>query len=153
MARIFGKDGYKQLMLGYPVNINDMETRAFQVGEGGCRPGDLLVYTTATQVYKQPAVTTDKLAGICLATNVHLDKVFPQSVEEGYDVGYTGTSCIVRGAVAVKLKGTAPAEGAPVYWDLTDKAFTATATGALACANMEFAGITEGNLTVVRVRY
>ena len=69
------------------------------------------------------------------------------------DAGYTGTSCIVRGAVAVKLKGTAPAEGAPVYWDLVDKAFTATAAGALACPNMEFAGITEGNITVVRVRY
>lgn len=156
MARIFGKDGYGRLLLGREFNINDIKTRTFTVAAtetNGVEAGDLVVYGTTTQVYKLPAATTDKVAGIVLGTNVKLDNQFPESASEVKFKAGDSAACVIQGDVAVKLNGTAPTEGAAVYYDLTNKAFTTASTSNLACANMEFRGITEGNLTVVRVRY
>lgn len=153
---IIGKDGFKKLQKGYEVNASQIEVRTFTVDSSvtdGIIPGELLVYTSNTQVYKPASATTDKVAGICLATNVKTDIMFPESSTDVKFMPGDKGGCLVRGEVAVALHGTAPTEGAAVYYDLTNKAFTTSSTGTIACTNMEFRGRTEGNVTVVNVRY
>lgn len=153
---IIGKDGFNRLQKGYEVNANDIKVRAFTVDKtaaDGIIPGELLAYTGVAQVYKPVSATSDKVAGICLATNVKTDLTFPQSTTDvKFAAGEKG-GCLVRGEIAVALYGTAPAEGAAVYYNVAQKAFTTEASGNVACANMEFRGRTEGNVTVVNVRY
>lgn len=163
MARILGSSGFGRLAIGYPVNINDVDVKPFTVAAtapaDGIEPGALLVLTSAPNVLTvtDPVGSvgdyTNKIAGIALATNVKLDTVFPQSTGEvTWKRGQAG-GVVVRGEVAVKLTGAAPAPGAPVYFDLANQAFTATSTSNLALANMTFTGNTEGNITVVNIRY
>ena len=161
---IIGIEGFKRVLLGHAVNINQVETKAFTVDAlpadiTGIRGGDLLVTGSATQKYAipDPAGSADtyvnKIVGIALTTNVKTDIMFPQSKNEvEFAVGEQG-ACVVRGEVAVPLNGAAPAENAPVYYDIANRAFTATKGTNLACPNMKFSGITEGNVTVVNVLY
>ena len=161
MARIFGKDGYQRLLLGREININDIKTRTCTIAKTdtssnavtGVMGGELLVYTDRTQVYAPASKADDKVAGICLGTNVKLDPYFPESADEVKFVGGDACACVIQGDVAVRLDGTEPKEGAAVYYDFNKKAFTTVNTGTIACANMEFRGISEGSVTVVRVRY
>ena len=161
MARIFGKDGYQRLLLGREININDIKTRTCTIAKTdtssnavtGVMGGELLVYTDRTQVYAPASKAEDKVAGICLGTNVKLDPYFPESTDEVKFIGGDACACVIQGDVAVRLDGTQPKEGAAVYYDFSKKAFTTTNTGTIACPNMEFRGISEGNVTVVRVRY
>ena len=161
MARIFGKDGYQRLLLGREININDIKTRTCTIAKTdtssnavtGVMGGELLVYTDRTQVYAPASKAEDKVAGICLGTNVKLDPYFPESADEVKFIGGDACACVIQGDVAVRLDGTAPKEGAAVYYDFNKKAFTTSNSGTIACANMEFRGISEGSVTVVRVRY
>ena len=161
MARIFGKDGYQRLLLGREININDIKTRTCTIAKTdtssnavtGVMGGELLVYTDRTQVYAPASKAEDKVAGICLGTNVKLDPYFPESTDEVKFIGGDACACVIQGDVAVRLDGTQPKEGAAVYYDFSKKAFTTSNSGTIACANMEFRGISEGNVTVVRVRY
>lgn len=161
MARIFGKDGYQRLLLGREININDIRTRTCTIAKtdtssnavAGVMGGELLVYTDRTQVYAPASKADDKVAGICLGTNVKLDPYFPESADEVKFIGGDACACVIQGDVAVRLDGTEPKEGAAVYYDFNKKAFTTVNTGTIACANMEFRGISEGSVTVVRVRY
>lgn len=161
MARIFGKDGYQRLLLGREININDIRTRTCTIAKtdtssnavAGVMGGELLVYTDRTQVYAPASKADDKVAGICLGTNVKLDPYFPESTDEVKFIGGDACACVIQGDVAVRLDGTEPKEGAAVYYDFNKKAFTTVNTGTIACANMEFRGISEGSVTVVRVRY
>lgn len=161
MARIFGKDGYQRLLLGREININDIRTRTCTIAKtdtssnavAGVMGGELLVYTDKTQVYAPASKADDKVAGICLGTNVKLDPYFPESADEVKFIGGDACACVIQGDVAVRLDGTEPKEGAAVYYDFSKKAFTTVNTGTIACANMEFRGISEGSVTVVRVRY
>lgn len=161
MARIFGKDGYQRLLLGREININDIRTRTCTIAKtdtssnavAGVMGGELLVYTDRTQVYAPASKADDKVAGICLGTNVKLDPYFPESADEVKFIGGDACACVIQGDVAVRLDGTQPKEGAAVYYDFSKKAFTTANTGTIACANMEFRGISEGSVTVVRVRY
>lgn len=161
MARIFGKDGYQRLLLGREININDIKTRTCTIAKtdtssnavAGVMGGELLVYTDRTQVYAPASKADDKVAGICLGTNVKLDPYFPESTDEVKFIGGDACACVIQGDVAVRLDGTQPKEGAAVYYDFSKKAFTTVNTGTIACANMEFRGISEGSVTVVRVRY
>ena len=161
MARIFGKDGYQRLLLGREININDIKTRTCTIAKTdtssnavtGVMGGELLVYTDRTQVYAPASKAEDKVAGICLGTNVKLDPYFPESADEVKFIGGDACACVIQGDVAVRLDGTAPKEGAAVYYDFSKKAFTTSKSGTIACANMEFRGISEGSVTVVRVRY
>lgn len=161
MARIFGKDGYQRLLLGREININDIKTRTCTIAKtdtssnavAGVIGGELLVYTDRTQVYAPASKADDKVAGICLGTNVKLDPYFPESTDEVKFIGGDACACVIQGDVAVRLDGTQPKEGAAVYYDFSKKAFTTSNSGTIACANMEFRGISEGSVTVVRVRY
>lgn len=161
MARIFGKDGYQRLLLGREININDIKTRTCTIAKTdtssnavtGVMGGELLVYTDRTQVYAPASKAEDKVAGICLGTNVKLDPYFPESTDEVKFIGGDACACVIQGDVAVRLDGTQPKEGAAVYYDFSKKAFTTSNSGTIACANMEFRGISEGSVTVVRVRY
>ena len=161
MARIFGKDGYQRLLLGREININDIKTRTCTIAKTdtssnavtGVMGGELLVYTDRTQVYAPASKGEDKVAGICLGTNVKLDPYFPESADEVKFIGGDACACVIQGDVAVRLDGTQPKEGAAVYYDFSKKAFTTSNSGTIACANMEFRGISEGSVTVVRVRY
>ena len=153
---IIGKDGFNKLQKGYEVNASDIKVRAFTVAADattGIAAGELLAYTDKSQVYKAVSGTSDKIAGICLATNVKTDIMFPQSTTDVKFMPGEKGGCLVRGEVAVALHGTAPTEGAAVYYDLTNRAFTTVQSGNVACPNMEFRGRTEGNVTVVNVRY
>lgn len=161
---IIGIEGFARLQRGHEININQIEAKAFQVGElptgvTGIVGGDLLVYGTKTQVYTvvdSAKAATDyegKIAGIALATNVKTDTLFPQSpVDVEFKTGEHG-ACLVKGEIAVALHGAAPSEGAAVYYSIANRAFTATQGTNIACPNMKFSGITEGNLTVVNVLY
>lgn len=161
MARIFGKDGYQRLLLGREININDIKTRTCTIAKTdtssnavtGVMGGELLVYTDRTQVYAPASKADDKVAGICLGTNVKLDPYFPESADEVKFIGGDACACVIQGDVAVRLDGIQPKEGAAVYYDFSKKAFTTSNSGTIACANMEFRGISEGSVTVVRVRY
>ena len=153
---ILGKDGFSKLKLGYERNVNQIETRAFTVAAtetNGILPGDLLVCTSATQVYKKATAADDIVAGIALATNVKVDQYFPQS-EDGvpFMPGDKGAA-LIHGDIAVKLYGNAPAEGDAVYYDLVNKAFTTTSTDNLALPGARFTGETEGDITVIFVQY
>ena len=160
---ILGSKGYNRLLLGRETNINQVKTKTFTVDasvpEGAIYPGDLLIFGSKTQVYTKPdktqAATTyaNKIAGIALATNVKLDTKFPQSdVEVGFEPGQQG-ACVVQGEVVVKLHGNAPTEGADVYYDVANAAFTTSSSNTLQCVGYKFSGITEGNLTVVNRLY
>lgn len=161
---IIGVEGYKKLQLGYELNSNDAKVKNFRVaalptGIDGIAPGDLLVTTAKSQNYSvtdpsaAAATYTGKIAGILLATNVKVDTVFPQSSGEVlFKTGESG-GCLVRGEIAVKLYGAAPAENDAVYYNLAQKAFTKTSTNNLSVPNAKFSGITEGNLTVVNLLY
>ena len=161
MARIFGKDGYQRLLLGREININDIKTRTCTIAKtdtssnavAGVMGVELLVYTDRTQAYAPASKADDKVAGICLGTNVKLDPYFPESTDEVKFIGGDACACVIQGDVAVRLDGTQPKEGAAVYYDFSKKAFTTSNSGTIACANMEFRGISEGSVTVVRVRY
>lgn len=156
---ILGIKGFKRLQLGYEVYSNEVKTKNFTVAANTeMAPGAILIRTDKTQVYTTAKTTdaasslTGKVAGILLATNVKLDPLFPQSEGEIlFKAGDRG-ACVVRGEVAVKLYGTAPAEGDAVYYDPAQQAFTKD-TSKLALPNCTFSGITEGSLTVVNVRY
>lgn len=153
---ILGAKGFGKLILGYERNANQVKTRAFTVAStetNGILPGDLLAVTGATQVYKKLASTTDKIAGIALATNVKVDRYFPQS-DDGvkFDAGDKGAA-VIYGDVAVKLYGTAPSEGDAVYYNLTQGAFTKDSEGNVAFPGARFTGETEGDVTVIFVQY
>lgn len=159
MSKILGMNGFGRLQLGYEVYSNEVKTKNFTVAaDTEMAPGAILIRTAQTQVYTT-AKTTDsaeslkgKVAGILLATNVKLDPLFPQSTSEVlFKTGDRG-ACVVRGEVAVKLYGTAPAEGAKVYYSPAQQAFT-TETSGVELPNCVFSGITEGSLTVVNVLY
>ena len=160
MAKIYGASGFSQLKLGYEVNVNDTirKTGTVHADETeGIMPGQLLVATDVAQVYKtvdslkSAGSFTNKIAGIALATNVKLDPLFPQSPNGVPFMPGEQVACLIQGEVAVKFTGTAPVEGAPVYFDITNQAFTSTVGSNLALSNMRFTGVTEGDLTVVRV--
>jgi hypothetical protein len=153
---ILGKDGFSKLKLGYERNVNQIETRAFTVAAtetAGILPGDLLVCTSATQVYKKAASASDKVAGIALATNVKVDQYFPQSDDGVKFMPGDKGAVLIHGDIAVKLYGTAPVEGDAVYYDLTNHAFTKSSDGTLALPGARFTGETEGDITVIFVQY
>ena len=162
MGQIFGIGGYTRLAAGYPVNINDMNIRTATVNaeqEDGILPGQLVIATDTynsvitTDPVEEATSYTNKILGIAVATNVKLDTLFPQSETgvawmPGEALGYA-----VTGEIAVKFTGTAPTQGQPAYYDIANGAFTATSASMMALPNMVFSGITQGNLTVVKILY
>jgi hypothetical protein len=163
MAYILGTQGFGRLSAGYAVNINDVDVKpgtvAMTAPEAGILPGSLVVFTEQPGVINSvdPLASAEslanKIAGIAVATNVKLDTVFPQSSEEPSWVRGQALGYAVRGEIAVKLTGTAPAPGAPVYYDIANGAFTTASGNNLALANMKFSGNTQGNITVVNILY
>ena len=162
MGQIFGIGGYTRLATGYPVNINDMNIRTATVDatqEDGILPGQLVISTdkynsvVTTDPVGEAASYANRILGIAVATNVKLDPCFPQSKsgvawQPGEALGYA-----VTGEIAVKLTGVGPVQGQPAYYDIANGAFTTTASGTLALPNMVFSGITQGDLTVVKILY
>lgn len=166
MSLIYGKDGYKKLQVGYETQVNDTLRRNYAVAKAetdGILAGDLLITTSATQVYaraKAALAGTQKIAGVALATNVKLDPLFPES-KDGVKFlpGERGVA-VIRGSIAVPFTGTAPTEGAAVYYDYTARAFTTATngTGTGTPANIPFPGArftgrTEGNVSEVYIQY
>lgn len=159
MSLIYGKDGYKTLQCGYETQVNDTLRRAYAVANSetdGILPGDLLITTSSPQVYARAKAAlsgTEKVAGIALATNVMLDPMFPQSPTDiPFKPGVRGAA-VIRGSIAVPLHGSAPTEGAAVYYDFTNRAFTATADSNITLPGMRFTGRVEGNVAEVYVQY
>lgn len=153
---ILGQSGFDQLVLGYETNVSQIKTRAYTVAPtetNGIVPGDLLACTANSQVYKVLSSAGEKIAGIALATNVKVDPLFPQSSTEVKFMPGDHGAALIYGEIAVKLYGSAPAEGAPVYYDLSNKAFTATADSNVAVTGARFMGRTNGDLTVIFVQY
>lgn len=153
---ILGQSGFDQLVLGYETNASQIKTRAFTVAStetNGIVPGTLLACTTASQVYKKFAASTDKIAGIALATNIKVDPLFPQSPTEVAFAAGEHASALIYGEIAVKLHGTAPAEGDAVYYDLTNNAFTNVVGSNVAIPGARFMGRTNGDVTVIFVQY
>lgn len=161
MSLIIGAQGYKKLQVGYETNVNDTLRTSYTVSNSetdGILPGDLLLTSSAPKVYTRAAAAltgTQKIAGIALATNVLLDPMFPQSANNDGPVFKKGTRgvAVLRGTVAVPLHGNAPVEGAAVYYDYTNRAFTTDNTNTISFAGARFTGRTEGNVTEVYVQY
>ncbi|MEG1565331.1 MAG: hypothetical protein RR342_01135 [Bacilli bacterium] len=153
---ILGQSGFDQIALGYETNASQIEVRAFKVAStetSGIVPGTPVACTANTQVYKEYAASSEKFAGIALATNIKVDTVFPQSATEVKFMSGDNAGALIYGEIAVKLHGSAPAEGAPVYYDFTNKAFTATSTNNTQIPGARFMGRTNGNVTVIFVQY
>lgn len=161
MSLIYGAQGYKKLQVGYETNVNDTLRTSYTVSNNetdGILPGDLLLTSSAPKVYTRAKAAlggTQKIAGIALATNVLLDPMFPQSANNDGPAFKAGTRgvAVLRGTVAVPLHGNAPVEGAAVYYDFTNRAFTTESSGTIAFAGARFTGRTEGNITEVYVQY
>lgn len=161
MSLIYGAQGYKKLQVGYETNVNDTLRTSYTVSNSetnGILPGDLLLTSSAPKVYTRAAAAltgTQKIAGIALATNVLLDPMFPQSANNDGPVFKAGTRgvAVLRGTIAVPLHGNAPVEGAAVYYDYTNRAFTTDSTNTIPFAGARFTGRTEGNVTEVYVQY
>lgn len=153
---ILGQSGFGKLVLGYETNASQIKTRAFSVASSetdGIVPGDLLVCTANTQVYKKITSGSEKIAGIALATNIKVDPLFPQSPSEvKFNPGDKGAA-LIYGDIAVKLYGTAPVEGDKVYYDITHGAFTKTAGENVEIPGARFMGKTEGDVTVIFIQY
>lgn len=157
MAYIYGVNGFTRLAAGYPVNINDCNVKPFTLANDSepVEAGALLMYTAEPNIFS--GVSTDaikgdvKPAGILFATNVKLDTVFPQS--DGEVKWYPGQAggCVITGEVAVKFTGSAPTPGAKVYYDIANQAFTTSNEGVEIPA--KFTGNTQGNLTVIDLRF
>lgn len=159
MSNIYGKDGYKKLQCGYETQVNDSLRRSYAVAASetdGILPGDLLLTSSAPQVYTRAKAAlsgSEKVAGIALATNVMLDPMFPQSkTDVPFMPGVRGVA-VIRGSVAVPLRGSAPTEGAAVYYDFTNRAFTATAGSNIPLPGARFTGRVEGNVAEIYVQY
>lgn len=162
MALIYGFEGYKKLQVGYETHVNDTLRTAFAVANsetGGIQPGDLLLTTSAPKVYtraKAALTGTQKVAGVCLATNVLLDPQFPQTPGELPFKPGVHAAAVLRGTLAVPFTGTAPTEGAAVYYDFTNRAFT-TAAGTgnvnIALPGFRFTGVSEGNVAEIYIQY
>lgn len=159
MSLIFGSDGYNRLQVGYETNVNDTLRTAYAVANSetdGILPGDLLITTTAPKVYERAKAALEdnqKIAGIALATNVMLDREFPQSkTDVPFLPGIRGAA-VIRGSMAVPLHGNAPVEGAEVYYDYTNRAFTTEAENTIAFPGARFTGRVEGNVAEVYVQY
>ncbi len=159
MSLIYGKDGYNKLQCGYETNVNDSLRRSFSVASAqtdGILPGDLLITGAASQVYSRPAgalAGAQKIAGIALATNVLVDRQYPQSAGEVPFKPGIKAAALIRGSVAVPLTGNAPTEGASVYYNFTAKAFTATEAGNISLPGARFTGRVEGNVAEIYVQY
>ena len=152
---ILGQAGFGKLLLGYEVEASQIKTRAFSVAAsetGGIVPGDLLVCTANTQVYKKISSGSEKIAGIALATNIKVDPMFPQSRTEVPFLPGDKAAALIYGDVAVKLYGAAPVEGDAVYYDITHEAFTKSSDGTVPFAGARFMGKTEGDITVIYVQ-
>lgn len=162
MALIFGAGGYKKLQVGYETNVSDTLRRGFGVANSetdGILPGDLLITTSATQVYaraKAALTGTQKIAGVALATNVKLDPTFPMSKDGVKFLPGERGAAVIRGSIAVPLTGNAPTEGAAVYYDFTNRAFTGAAgTGNvnIPLPGARFTGRVEGNVAEIYIQY
>ena len=161
MSSIYGINGYGRLAVGYPVNINDVDVKAFTVDstavETGIEPGSLLVYTDKFGTVKSPdpvgsAITAGKVAGIALATNVKLDTVFPMGASVNWKRG-EALGCAVRGEVAVKIAAVTIKPGDAVYYDQANGVFTNVTASNVALPQMRFTGNVEGTMAVVDIRY
>lgn len=161
MSSIYGINGYGRLAVGYPVNINDVDVKAFTVDstavETGIEPGSLLVYTDKFGTVKSPdpvgsAITAGKVAGIALATNVKLDTVFPMGASVNWKRG-EALGCAVRGEVAVKIAAVTIKPGDAVYYDQANAVFTNVVASNVALPQMRFTGNVEGTMAVVDIRY
>lgn len=162
MSSIYGINGYGRLAVGYPVNINDVDVKAFTVDasalEDGIAPGTLLLFTDkfGTVVSPDPAgsaFTAQKVAGIALATNVKLDTVFPMGASVNWKRG-EALGCAVRGEVAVKVTASITVKpGDAVYYDQANGVFTNSSTSTIALPQMRFTGNQEGAMAVVDIRY
>lgn len=162
MSNIYGANGYNKLQVGYETQVNDSLRRSYAVSPteaDGIQAGDLLLTTSSPQVYiraKAAIEGTQKVAGIALATNVMLDPKFPQTPGIlAFMPGVRGAA-LIRGSMAVPFEGTAPTEGAEVYYNFTNRAFTTVAGDGdvnIPLPGMRFTGRTEGNVTEVYVQY
>lgn len=160
MAYIYGGvNGFTRLAAGYPVNINDCNVKPFTLAATSeeAEAGELLMYTAEPNVLSAIAndatVSNVKPAGVLFATNVKLDTVFPQSDSEvTWKPGQAG-GVAVTGEVAVKFVGTAPTPGADAYYDIAQQAFTTASSGSTVKVSGKFTGNTQGNLTVVDLRF
>lgn len=161
MSSIYGINGYGRLAVGYPVNINDVDVKAFTVDstavETGIEPGSLLIYTDTFGTVKAPdpvgtAITAGKVAGIALATNVKLDTVFPMGASVNWKRG-EALGCAVRGEVAVKIASVTIKPGDAVYYDQANSVFTNASASNVALPQMRFTGNVEGTMAVVDIRY
>jgi len=160
---IIGPDGFKRLKKGYEINSNDIKVKAAIIAQPASgtvpvevAPGDLLVTTAISGAYHPvtaaPAANR-YVIGVALATNVKVDRYFPQTPGGVKFISGDAVGVLKEGEIAVQLHGTAPFEGAPVYFDFTNKAYTATSGGNVEVPGAKFTGRTENGLTVIACRF
>lgn len=104
------KDKIAQLKKGYPT-VSDKYNVQGGINEGpdALHFGDLIAYGTTTGHYvklaKKDTITVDKLAGICLATNVKLANKYPGDSNASVETLESEPfNLLVRGFVAVAIK-------------------------------------------------
>lgn len=174
MGQIFGVDGYEQLKLGYPTHIEpgqSIRPGVVTQGSAGISIGDVLVTTATTKSYEAAVnlaggTITDESSfiGFCLSPNAKTTTTF---ITNGSTSGKTTFNAGERldvfraGKIAVEFEGGTPLENGKVYLCTNGAAnengkISADAnvgSARIELTNCKFAGVTEGNLTVVEQMY
>lgn len=140
------KNKIAQLKKGYPT-VSDKYNVQGGIYEGtdALHFGDLLAYGSATGHYVKLTTsdTVDKLAGICLATNVKLANRYPGDSNASVEtVKGEAFNLLVRGFIAVAIADEtvdAVKEGAQVH--LVEGEFATT--GGTVVPGAYFTGVTE----------
>jgi hypothetical protein len=115
------KNKIAQLKKGYPTVSDKYNVQGgIYEGDDALHFGDLLAYGSATGHYVKLAATdtVDKLAGICLATNVKLANKYPGDSNASVEtLKGEAFNLLVRGFIAVKVKA---ADYKTAYEDYVD---------------------------------
>lgn len=147
------KDKIQGLMKGYPTVSDKYNVKGgILAGSTNVNFGELVKYTSTTGYYQ--AITTSvnltDIAGICLATNVKLNDVFPAASTGPVVKPGEGMNLLLSGYVAVEMDTTAVShaadivEGANVYVLLASGKFaTENTSSATKLPNYVFTGIKE----------
>lgn len=149
MGLIYGKNGIRKLMVGYPTVADkyDVFPAVLDNASAAVYPGDVVVVTADHSVYEAASSIADfkDVAGIVIATNVKVPTAYPAPAGPvAFQPGEAFGLC-KRGFIAVKLDADAvlanATENAPVFITAAGK-ITTVSTSNIATP-WKFTGVSE----------
>lgn len=150
MGLIKGSQGIQKLLTGYPTVSDKYDVAPATLGgSNAASNGDIMVYTSTESVYERLADKASGnviVAGALLATNVLTPSVYPANTESVATPVGTAFNLCKRGFIALACAdSSAPAPGAPVYYNPTSHKVSASSSSTKALTGWEFTGIWEAH--------